>query len=610
MQSIASILPLPHRSPAPFTLGEAVAELALWAKTARAESWNSGNLESLSLDIRQLSALMGPRLTNQVMPQLDQLLNAVVRDNIADHAERFDNNWRKRDSVTAAFRDLCEAATQTEATSWRLRKLADILISQLGSSARGSWSALSKAATALTGEPHEAQLSSWFGEAVLINAVSPEDRLRVAEELIVADPLKGEVVVWIVYQRAMIDWRIDVGSISFLNASWMVPNARNEDGQLFPERDELRVLLQQASWMKDLAEAVNDPENRFVLARVEMGHRVVAGAVEEAERRIEAILSIAVSAGGVSWQNTATASAVVDGRVGFTSRGQFGRRSYFEDTYGMGATSEILRDVCANLNVAISRRPMPDYLVEALLALREAGMTDHRDVHLGARAVTPRFATALEDHAVELIASVASMHPSELAKALREREVEWQFEQRLLSGIMAPFDKLYESAGRAERQALERQISHYDKRGVRIISVHKAVELRDDLLNLELSALERADLRASLEAATNAEAERGLLESHQLEVEMIRARHRRVRNSINHGNPLSDTALESVRGFSERTARAARWLALEAYASEKPIPTMLTNEQDKRQAQWQELINGANYLERNPPGDPNNSPRN
>ena len=295
----------------------------------------------------------------------------------------------------------------------------------------------------------------------------------------------------------------------------------------------------------------------------------------------------------------------MDGRVGHTSFGlHLGRSSNFEDTYGMGATSEILKSVAGRMNVAMTERPMPEYLVEALVALREASMTNHRDVDsYGTRAVTPRVATALEDHVMELISSIGSMSPTDLALVIEEREVEWRFQQRILGGIMSPFEREFNPVGNLitseSLETLEKQISHYDDGG-RVISIKKAVELRGELLDLPMTNLARADLEASLTAVTEPKYETRMLDDIRTEVSGIRARHRRVRNAINHGNPVTQFALQSIRGFSERSARSAVNLALEGYATGVPISSMLNEERDRRQKQQNERIAGRTYLERIP----------
>jgi hypothetical protein len=81
----------------------------------------------------------------------------------------------------------------------------------------------------------------------------------------------------------------------------------------------------------------------------------------------------------------------------------------------------------------------------------------------------------------------------------------------------------------------------------------------------------------------------------------MRTRHRRVRNAINHGNPLTTAALESVRGFAERTAQAALGIACEAYSSNTRVDSMLTAERANRQEQRQGLAKGP-LLRRGRPG--------
>ena len=601
-ETVSAMLPLPYRAAMPFTLAEAVDELGLWAKFARSDSWGSPkNRNSLFLDIAELSEHIGPRVRDVVRPLLDQLLPEATREDLAECAERFRACWRQQETVRAAFRDLCDASSRPDATAWDLRKLSNVLASQEGISASGSWSALSEAASALTGDRHQVQINEWFGEGRDVADITQAERLRVAEGLITTEPPAGNIVVWLVYRRAAVPFRVDAGPITFLRADWMVPNARRDDGQAFPERDELRVLLESAWWMKDLEAAIVDPANMLVLARVSLGTRAIAGAVEDASRRIEAILSIAVGAGGVSWQDTGSSAIVVDGRVATSSLGlDLGGRRQFDDTYGIHATSEVLADIAKRLDIAMASRPMPDYLVEALVALRESAMTEHRDVSFyGARAVTPRVSIALQDHATELIASVASMNPAQLAEALEAREVDWQFEQRMLGGIAAVFDRSSLSDDRVELRSIEREVVKYSG-GSQVISISKALELQDKLLDLPVIHLKKVGLLDSLKAATDSTYEATLRENYRREVAMVRARHRRVRNAINHGNPLTTAALESTRAFAERTADAALAIALEAYASDTQIVSLLSAEQASRELQREGLASGRNYLDRNP----------
>jgi hypothetical protein len=606
LPSVAEVLPLAHRAPMPFTLGEAVEEYRLWAAQARRQSWDAViNRSSLDLDLSQLAGDVGPRLGALLRPHLDALLVAP-RDLIPDVANAFTAAWRSSAGISAAFRDLCEAANGGGVTSVKLRRTAEILASQLGPSAQGGWGVLHETASALTDDPNDFAHRRRNGTGAIQGELSDADRLRLAEDVITTKPPTGETVVWIVYRRAISTWKVEAGPITFLRADWFVPNARRGDGQDFPGREELRYVLENSWWAKDLDAALEDSTNRLVIARVALGERAAAGAVETAQRMVDAVLSIAVRAGGVSWQPTGSFATTVDGRLATSSVGlDLGRRRRSDDTYGMGATSTILQDVTTKLGKALSDRPMPEFLVEAIIALREASMTDHRDVGFyGTRAVTPRIATAMEDHAMELIASFAEMSPNDLAAALEQQEIDWQFEQRVLGAMMAPFDTPPEPETEAHRAILENAISKFDDSGRRIVSIHDAVNLRSELSKLPMTDLMRSDLVHAVEAVTSAEAEAALRQSIADDVGMIRRRHRRVRNAVNHGNPLSTAALESIRGYADRASQMAIGFALESYASGTSLSSILEAQSTWNAEQANGRNEGRNFVQRNAPALP------
>jgi hypothetical protein len=592
MEAVADVLPLPHRAAMPFTLGEAVEELDLWARLARSESWaSSQNRRSLQTDIEEMAAQTGPRLRDQLKSVLAETLKATERTEISAVAGRFLDCWRSPESISAAFRDLCSVAVQPTVTTFQLGPYANVLASQLGESAQSAWGPLRSAADSLMG----------YAASGTSGDVPPEQRLRLAEEILCAEPPSGEVTVWALYERAVSPFRLQFGDITFLRADWVVPNAMRDDGQPFPERDELRSILDGPWWPTDLLdEALRQPSNRLVLARVHFGVRELAGAAADAIRQIDAILSIAIGSGGVSWKNTGTKATLLNGELVGGSFGRIGSppRQY-EDTYGMSATSEILDSVASELHDAMRERPLPDYLVEALLALREAGMVDHRDVlFYDARAVTPRIAIALEDHAMEHIASFGDVKPTVLATAVQHREVDWQFEQHILAGLLGPLNHAERTHAAPDYRDLEFSIFHYDESGTRIVSIPKAIELRDELLALEAPSWVRNEFLGAVAAVTKPEIELQLRLLKKREVEVIRSRHRRVRNAVSHGNPLPPSTLASVQGFSTRAARSALGLALHSFATNQTITDLLAKEQSDRSEQETLLASGSNYLNR------------
>jgi hypothetical protein len=564
--SVAEVLPLPHRAVPPYTLAEAVAELGDYAQAVDASEWNRGfvvnNRDSLRKEIQAQSEAIGGRLGALIVPLLDDLRDDADQEAVVAAATGFGEAWHSEIAVTDAFRDLCAAAKVPGTTSRPLRRLSAIIASQVGPAAHSDFSLLSYAADALVNT--EEQLA-WERDVQIPEPLTEEHRLEMARGILVAPPA-GRVVVWTVYSRALLSgMREVIGPMTFLRADWALPNAFEHKSHDFPERAELRELRENIRWLDDLHSESLKRENRLTLVRVELGERQVAGAAEEARRRTEALISIAVEAGGVSWQSAGATAVLLDGKA----RSSSGRltvrqsRSPNDDSYGIGGTGEILSTVGEQFADVLAKGPMPEQLVEALASLREARMTDHRDVSFyGARRVTPRVATALEDHAMELFASVLTVDALKLAISLQRQEALRRADGRIAGQLMAPLEQAWSRGPNAGRDELERKISTCSRDGIRLVSVAKAVALQDEIRALPMSALNRADLEDALAICTVPDRERQLLDETWRETGLLRTRHRRVRNAVNHGLPLDETTLNSIRNYAESTSKTALDIAL------------------------------------------------
>lgn len=602
--TVADLLPWPSRAAAPFTLCEAAEELAVWARTARDEAWRKRNLQSLIADVHALSNLLGPRVRARVEPHVRQLAATLDRDGLPAAADALVEIWREPDTVLAAFDDLCQQARRAASTSGQLRPLAAVLASQLREGIAGGWSVLREAATALTGDPSRPQIIASFGSDATLGTLTVQDRLSSAKTILTKTLPVGRVVVWLVYDRALIPWRADAGTITFYRGEWMIPNAHADDGQQFEGRDEMRDVLNHAWWGEDLLAEVSKIDSRIVLVRVALGRRQPIGAVAEARRHVEALLSIAVEAGGVSWKATGFSAILLDGAViGSSLGGGLGRKQAPDpgDSYGIGVTSEALQHAAEELDAALCRDPMPDFLVEALLALREAAMTDHRDVlFYGQRAVTPRVATALEDHALEAIASYAHLSTDDLADALEARHADEEFDQYLLRAFMAPLDDVWRNPDRNDRRDLEQLVSRFEH-GRRIVSIPEVVRQRARFDALRMSFAARADFAEALQAVTDPEAEIQLRARVSADVALMRERYRRIRNAVTHGNPATDAALASIRTFAADTAHDAFEVALGAYANGIDVRTILQRGAARRAGEAASAAAGQSYVERHEP---------
>lgn len=599
--SVAEVLPLPHRAVPPYTLGEAVAELGDYAQAVDTAEWNSRsarkNRRSLRTEIDAQSEAIGQRLGALIVPLLDDLRDDANQEAVVAAATRFGEAWHSEMAVTSAFRDLCAAAKVSGMTSHALRKLSAIIASQVGPAAHSAFSLLSHAADALVNT--EEDLARWR-DAQLPEPLTEEHRLEMAKDSLVAVPV-GRIVVWTVYYRALLSgMREVIGPMTFLRADWALPNAFELELHDFPERAELRGIREQVRWLEDLHVEALKPENRLTLVRIDLGERQVAGAEEEARRRVEAVISVAVEAGGVSWQSAGTAAVLFDGKVRSFSLGlTVGNAPALEDdTYGMGGTAEILSSVADQFGDALAKGPMPEHLVEALTSLREARMTDHRDVlFYGARRVTPRIATALEDHAMELFASVLRVPAAELATALQRREVLRQGDRRIVGQLMAPFNEAWLSERYEGREELERRISKYSRGGTRLVSVAKAVALQGEIRALPMSELQRADLEDALVICTDPDRARLFLGEMWRETELLRSRHRRVRNAVNHGLPLHETTLNSIRSYAADTSRTALEIALNWFKNGVPGAALLQREEKAWTDQMDRIGRGISWAE-------------
>ncbi len=585
MVAVAEALPHPHRQPAPYTLGEAISELGAFADSVTTPAWKAsravkGNRDSLHAEVDAQSKALGPRLRSHVGNTLAAAQGATNRASVVKACADFDDVWRSEAGITAAFDDLCAEAKNPGTPTPRLRQLAEFLASQLGEEAISHFSPLRDAADMLISP--EQELTEWKGLSVPQPFDEPA-RERLAREKLAVSPV-GRVVVWSTYARATA-WgmRTDLGPVTVLRPEWVLPNAFDDDGQEFPERSELRDIHNNVHWLDELHQLSTDPDHRFALVRVDLGERKAAGATEAARRLIHALLAIPVTAGGVSWQETGAAAVILDGTVRTQSLGPIKTAPrIIEDDYGVGATGEILHEVEADLGPALLKRPMPDHLVEALSSLREARMTEHRDVQFyGARRVSPRNATALEDHAMELIASVLKVRGEELAEAVEQHYALQRMESRALGMLLSPFARGWATEPHKRRDELEAEIARYTRGGVQVVDVAKVVASVGDIRALPMTALQRTDFEEGILTCTDPAYEKRVLSRAAKDVALLRARHRRVRNAVNHGLPLASSTLGSVREYAETTSQYGLDLALTWFIDGTTGPALVAQEKKR-----------------------------
>jgi hypothetical protein len=97
-----------------------------------------------------------------------------------------------------------------------------------------------------------------------------------------------------------------------------------------------------------------------------------------------------------------------------------------------------------------------------------------------------------------------------------------------------------------------------------------------------MSDLQRADFEDSLAICTAPARERRLLDEMLREAGLLRDRHRRVRNAVNHGLPLNVTTLNSIRDYADHTSSTALNIALTWFKDGDPGETLLQREEGAR----------------------------
>ncbi|QOT19794.1 hypothetical protein [Paenarthrobacter sp. YJN-5] len=187
---------------------------------------------------------------------------------------------------------------------------------------------------------------------------------------------------------------------------------------------------------------------------------------------------------------------------------------------------------------------------------------------------------------MELFSSVLRVRSDKLAETIQLQEALAQAGRRTAKQLRAPFDGACAREHHPGRKELEQEISDYGRGGGVLISVSKAAAHHDELRALPMSDLQRADLEDALKICTDPVHERELLEEMQDETKLLRDRHRRVRNAVNHGLPLSETTLNSVREYADETSRTALNIALTWFKKGADGPALL----QKRDKQWADRV--------------------
>lgn len=377
--------------------------------------------------------------------------------------------------------------------------------------------------------------------------VSVGDRLELCELLIAAPPPWGRCIAWVAFKDAQVDTVLHAGPCTFLNAHWALGNAESERGHDFPGRRELQDEFSRPRKL--------EPDERVALVRVDLGSRSPAGALPAGQDLVRTLTDTAhLRSGGSRWLPFGWEMLLVDGRrVSSRTFAPDDVVSRWPRPYVLERTAEELAKSGNRLGAVLARSPLPPDLAEAVRTATEA-----TPAHLRSRIL-------LYDRVVELVAAFCGQESADELLDLIARS--WP-----LSSWRADVLRAVESALDAgrwtepnRREQLSAALKTSTPAGGYTLNLVAVAERTGELLGMFPSTWEACLSADVLYTFHSVPAYLAYLETSITEATRLRARLRRVRNALVHGNPVQTKVIETVTAFAAYLSDAALSEALNAF---------------------------------------------
>lgn len=584
LKSLVSSLDRHHGASTILPLTVIAEEVLEWLELASGvDAWKkAANRTSLRLDLEESVGALGASLRAHIAPslakfhatfaQLDRGPAAVLKQ---APGTRTDAIWA---DVTLATKDLLEAlgADAAVRASWddlvavakdrtlegrEYRPIAELLFDQL------RWRGLSAerifrdlvSVVAFGRDPHDIPIGR--------KNVPLSERIARARTHVSTPAEVEPIVVWLGYLGGQAFPQLSAGRVSFMNAHWAVPNAE-PGGQNFEHKAELWELVKDGGLFQ-VAKLVDEESDVDFLVRVDLGRTTAAGAVSRALRMVNTILNVSIHNSGGIRPHLAQHGLLRSGQVGSSNLMVSGReRGFPDDHYGAGITARAIEDHGPRIALALANGELPRFLAAALEVQTTADHPFSRDMALrkpseaDISSVIP-----LADRVVQHIAAHAALAPDDVFDLLGRR---WAHARWLVDVRRAVQMCLLGGGSRAGlRGELIREWFANDPPRPWILFV---ADRSGDLLSLCRIESERAWIRRMFASVSDHAKYRALIEYYTAEGAVLKARRRRVRNALVHGNPASFPIVESVREYATFLSGRALNLGLESYV-EDTVPT-------------------------------------
>ncbi len=605
--AVADAISASSETAAELTIVDLLDEIIAWARTSRPAAWRKPvNYKSLELEIESTVESVGGQLLSRIQPALDAFSSAFSsatkadsNDNerllVANAAEDLQSILGSRDAIRAAFQDVITGTSNGSAELPQHARNFRRLVANDKSEQRLE---ISSIAGVLRGDPFQTHLMRADLETIDADtddpSLSSSERFALVERSLGQTLAVGHCIAWLTYQPGFVpSFELEAGPVTFLAANWYIPNARNDDGQLFPLRDELRKILGY-SLFADID--TDDPNAYVLLARVDLGVRSMRGAIDDAESLVSIFQDLAVNAsGGVRWSRFGESVMVFDGEPRLTSMVAGDGPPPIVDTHGMGITAKALGKKAPDLGAALARGPMPIHLREAIKLQTEAQLTSARAyLFMRNKAISDRTVVALQDRASESIATHSGVQPQALAVWAADRWAYGAWHRDVFHCVnlaLSSPDADYET-----RQAVESKVNSV-RDGIRGLDLEKAVEHQEALLALLSQGPTRERTAMLLGSVRDASVYLSIRSSYRRAVTLLQSRARRARNAVVHGNPLTPNVLDSIKEYTSFVCDSSISLGLRSYIEGVATADLIGEYEREASDQMVRFAKGENWLQ-------------
>lgn len=405
---------------------------------------------------------------------------------------------------------------------------------------------------------------------------APTERLALCEDLLTIPPVTGRCIAWLAYKDAQVTTELPAGPCHFLNAHWAIGNAAEGGRHDFLGRHELQDELARPP---ELA-----PDEQVVLARVDLGWRTPAGAMQAAVDLVSALTDTAyLRSGGSRWLPYGWEMLLVDGRRVWS-------RVFVTDDvtaqwprpYVLERTSAELAAIGNRLGAVLAASPLPPDLFEAVRSATEAESADLRS-----RIV-------LYDRVTELVAANAAAESGdELRRLLTASWPTAAWRADVLAAVEAALQTGRLGAGSECAAEVGRQIKTSTADGGYTLDFVATAERVQDLTALVERVAEAGRAAETFGTFHEATAYISYIARRREECTTLAHRLRRVRNALAHGNPVQVKTIRTVSALAEYIGSAALSEALSAFMDGHDIFSRLGQHERDRVADLETIRAGT-----------------